>query len=378
MDPRHIVLLSDGTGNSAGKISKTNVWRIFETIDLSGKDQLAFYDDGVGTGGFQLFRMLGGAFGFGLARNVRQLYEDLCRHYRSDGDRIFLFGFSRGAFTIRIVSSLIEHCGVIDRGQDKTIKIWNWRSFRSEEVPVATDAGLKAAVWIAYRAYRKRHKRGIVAKIYRPIRDRFLKTPTTEEFNAAYSVSPRPRIAFVGVFDTVSAYGLPVDELTIFIHKYLFPLRFPNMILSQKVDAAVQALALDEARQSFHPVLWTERKFVRGGEGGPDPRPHQVWFPGVHADIGGGYSNERLSLVPALWMLNEARKRAGLRLRQSAMADLIERASEFGEIHDSRRGLCSVLSLQTAFSGAARQSGSGQEQLRRGAGRPVQNTPVGV
>lgn len=341
MSGRAIVLLSDGTGNSAAKISKTNVWRIFQAIDLEAGDQFAFYDDGVGSGGNKFLKGLGGAFGFGLARNVRQLYEDLCRHYRSGDDRIILFGFSRGAFTVRMLSGLIAHCGIIDRDAGKTVDVWRWRKLRREPVPVSTDEGMKAAIRIAYRAVRKRNDKAPVSRIFRWIRDRFfVETPKTEKFRMAYSVSPRPRIAFLGVFDTVSAYGLPIDEMTIAIHKWILPLRFPDMILSNKVEHAVQALALDEARQTFHPMLWTERTFdPDGGEGDPDPRPHQAWFAGVHSDIGGGYSNERLSLVPAVWMLEEAQDRTGLRLRAAAFGDLKARASAFGELHDSRGGL---------------------------------------
>jgi uncharacterized protein (DUF2235 family) len=99
---RKIILLSDGTGNSSAKIWRTNVWRIFEALDLSSSDQVAIYDDGVGTSSFKPLAMLGGAFGFGLKRNVINLYKFACRNYRSSSDEFFAFGFSRGAFTIRV------------------------------------------------------------------------------------------------------------------------------------------------------------------------------------------------------------------------------------------------------------------------------------
>ena len=98
---RKIILLSDGTGNSAAKVWRTNVWRMFESLDLSGSDQIAFYDDGVGTSSFKPLAILGGGFGWGLKRNVLDLYKFLCRNYQSNDDEIFAFGFSRGAFTIR-------------------------------------------------------------------------------------------------------------------------------------------------------------------------------------------------------------------------------------------------------------------------------------
>lgn len=340
MPGRKIILLSDGTGNSASKITKTNVWRIYGAIDLSQGDQIAFYDDGVGSGGFKLFRYLGGALGYGLARNVRELYGHLCQHYSGPEDQIMLFGFSRGAFTARLLSGMIQHCGSIDRSADKTIGIWRWTKLGYEDVPVATDEGLQAAIKVAYRALRQRNDKAPVSRFFRWVRARvFFDTPSTEDFRKNYSTSPRPRIAFLGVFDTVSAYGLPIDEMSIAVHKWIWPLRFADMLLSSKVDHAYQALALDEARQSFHPMLWTERNFDPNGERGePDERPQQAWFTGVHSDIGGGYGDERLSLVPACWMLDQAKACVGLRVRPAVTDDLTQRATALGAEHDSRQG----------------------------------------
>ena len=110
---RKIVLLSDGTGNSAAKVWRTNVWRVFESLDLSGSDQIAFYDDGVGTSSFKPVAVLGGAFGFGLKRNIIDLYKFACRNYRDADDEIYAFGFSRGAFTIRVLIGLILEQGLV-------------------------------------------------------------------------------------------------------------------------------------------------------------------------------------------------------------------------------------------------------------------------
>ena len=110
---RKIILLSDGTGNSAAKVWRTNVWRTFEALDLSENDQVALYDDGVGTSSFKPMAILGGAFGLGLRRNVIALYKFACRNYRNDDDELFGFGFSRGAFTIRIVMGLIDSQGLV-------------------------------------------------------------------------------------------------------------------------------------------------------------------------------------------------------------------------------------------------------------------------
>ena len=137
---KRIIVLSDGTGNSAASLFKTNVRRIYEALDLEDpKDpkvprQFAFYDDGVGTSTFRPLAMLGGAMGFGLARNVRELYAFICRTYSPD-DRIFAFGFSRGAFTIRVLIGLIANQGIVKYN--------------------GNEADLQRSVADAYWAYRK-------------------------------------------------------------------------------------------------------------------------------------------------------------------------------------------------------------------------------
>src|ERR1700676_4814282 len=144
--PKNIIICSDGTGNTAIKNRGTNVFKLFEAIDLNGHrtdpaldPQVAFYGDGVGTETFLPLKLLGGAFGFGLAKNVRNLYMSLVRVY-DPGDRIFLFGFSRGAFTVRTLAGIVAKCGVLDR----------------EKLPT-TDA-LRTAVGEAYRTYRRSYR----------------------------------------------------------------------------------------------------------------------------------------------------------------------------------------------------------------------------
>src|SRR4051795_3968963 len=114
MANKRIILLSDGTGNSAGKVWRTNVWRTFESLDLTSSQQIAFYDDGVGTSSFVPFAILGGAFGFGLKRNILDAYKFVCRNYDHENhSKIYLFGFSRGAFTARVLAALILQQGLI-------------------------------------------------------------------------------------------------------------------------------------------------------------------------------------------------------------------------------------------------------------------------
>jgi uncharacterized protein (DUF2235 family) len=148
--PRNIILCSDGTGNTAIKGRGTNVFKLYEALDLDPEKQVAFYDDGVGTERLRPLAALGGAFGFGLSRNVRQVYTALARVYEP-GDRIFLFGFSRGAFTVRTLAGFIAACGIVDRARRRS------------------DDGLEAAVKEAYSAYRDRYRT--------PLMRRFRGTP---------------------------------------------------------------------------------------------------------------------------------------------------------------------------------------------------------
>jgi len=109
-----IVILSDGTGNAASNVWRTNVWRIFQSLDLRSNEQAAKYDDGVGTSFFLPLAILGGAFGYGLKRNILDAYKFICRnYYHANGSKIYLLGFSRGAFTVRVLAALILEQGLV-------------------------------------------------------------------------------------------------------------------------------------------------------------------------------------------------------------------------------------------------------------------------
>jgi hypothetical protein len=331
---RNIVLLSDGTGNSAAKLNKTNVWELYQALDLGDDDQLAIYDDGVGTSGFRPLQLLGGAFGWGLSRNVRDLYEFLCRHYRP-GDHIYIFGFSRGAFTARTLAGLIGRCGILD--PTKTVPRLRLFRWRYEDVHLNTHEGLTTGVSLAYRSYRQVYKAPF-ARLYRWLRDRFLKKiPMPDEFRRKHSLDEEARIKFLGVWDTVDAVGLPVDELSTMIDRVFYPHRFPDQDLSPQVERACHAIAIDDERHTFHPVLWNER-------GTADSRRiTQVWFPGMHSDVGGGYPDDDLARVPLCWMIGQVsfdqRRGDGLRFDPDRLREIEQRAQPLGKMHDSRRGL---------------------------------------
>src|SRR5450755_292796 len=134
---KNIILLSDGTGNAAAKVWRTNVWRIFEAIDLSQPDQVAHYDDGVGTSSFRPLAWFGGMFGYGLKHNVIDCYKFVCRSYQS-GDRLYGFGFSRGGYTIRVVGRLILSQGLVKYNNNEVdlhrFAIAAYRAFRKENL----------------------------------------------------------------------------------------------------------------------------------------------------------------------------------------------------------------------------------------------------
>jgi uncharacterized protein (DUF2235 family) len=347
---KNIVLCADGTGNSSGALFTTNVWRLYRALDLDDADrQVAFYHDGVGTSSFRPLALLTGAVGYGLARNVREIYEFLCRNYE-DGDRIFGFGFSRGAFTIRILMGLVATQGIA--------------RYSGDEAKLAADARG------AYRNFRKLfHTNFRVEELFRRPRDLVLRL-MGEQFDPTAQRHPA-WIHFVGVWDTVDAYGGPIDEISDGIDYWLFPLSLRDLWLPAKVRRACHALALDEERQAFWPRLWND-EWVKDANGnyhrmqeqqGWSPispaemaeigaplrdslhpprdidrqRLSQVWFAGVHSDVGGGYSRAGLSYVTLEWMMDRALA-YGLHIKADDERDLRDCANNFDEMNDSRRG----------------------------------------
>lgn len=339
---KNIILLSDGTGNSSARVFKTNVWRIYQALDLTDPGrQIAYYDDGVGTSSFKPLAILGGVFGFGLKRNVLDIYSFCCRNYRA-GDKLYGFGFSRGAFTIRVVAGFIARIGLV--------------SYDGNEAHLARDAE------IAYRQYRKARNfksfGNFLIGPLRALRDGISHVVFRKPNIRQLDLIQIERFDFLGVWDTVGAYGGPIDEITRAIDYWYWPLSMPDQFMNCKIGRACHALALEEERDAFHPVLWDDR-YVRAGDGldpadqgwqPPAPPPgkpladidreriSQVWFAGVHADIGGGYSREGLSYCTLAWMM----ERAGvyglqyLAPQQRLVGSLVD---PYDKLNDSRHGL---------------------------------------
>jgi uncharacterized protein (DUF2235 family) len=336
--PKNIVICADGTGNTTVKGRGTNVFKLYEAVDENGHrfdttgrviEQVAIYHDGVGTETLKWIRAFAGATGWGLSRNVKDLYAALARVYRP-GDRIYLFGFSRGAFTVRTLAGLIAVCGIPDRGDE---------NFETNEI-------FKKAIQRRYSDYRSKYQT-LLEKGFWAIFGRFIKRQSlTDKYAAEVRRTKGDKthvVDFVGVWDTVDAVGLPLAIADVW-NKFIYAFKFPDGKLNKEVAVGRHALALDEARASFAPVLWNEEDFKPAG----DARIKQVWFAGVHSNVGGGYPHQGMSLVALDWMLSEAASLPALgavpegeRLRFiPQVRELISAAADVnGKLYDSRAGL---------------------------------------
>lgn len=263
MTKQKLILLFDGTWNDPE--DQTNVYRITRLIHDydGGVKQRFYYDPGVGTSRFQ--RISGGAFGVGLSKHLLKGYDWLARRYK-EGDEIWIFGFSRGAYTARSLVGLIRKCGLMH---------------------VVTP--------------------GLLDKAESIYRDKALHPDADVCTDFKKSFSRQPRIHFIGIWDTVGALGVP--GTTLFKSKY----DWHDTELSSIVDHAYQAVALDEHRATYNVSLWTSQD----GKQKPGNRDvEQRWFIGAHANVGGGYgADDTLADISLKWMLGKAEK-AGLKVAQ--------------------------------------------------------------
>jgi uncharacterized protein (DUF2235 family) len=314
--PKDIVICADGTGNTVVRGRGTNVFKLFEAVDINGHrkisgrtPQVGFYTDGVGTEGNQYARLLGSLFGFGLKRNVLHLYRDLAHSYEP-GDKIFMFGFSRGAFTVRMLAGLIDVCGVL----------------RVEETE-GDSALLKRYSNLAYDAYLAIQPTTLEGRIKwgRSTKAAWLRFA---ELRDKVSQHPTP-IEFIGVWDTVGALGFPIEKVATFWNRHIRRFQFARTDVKENVTCARHALSIDDARASFHPMLWNNT-------GHADTK--QVWFAGVHANVGGGYPKQGMSLVSLDWMMAEAEAR-GLVFIDSLRDQYRDAQNVHDHIYDSRAGL---------------------------------------
>ena len=285
----NIVICADGTWNrpeeDIEKDFPTNVLRLARAIKPStgSLKQHVFYDWGLGS---YHNNMSAGATGRGIHKNILDGYRYIVQNYAS-GDKIYLFGFSRGAYTVRALCGLINNCGILKRPDAKRI----------------TEA------WDIYKsAHRDKHPDGVDAR----------------KFRSDYCHRSR-RVHFVGVWDTVGALGIPFSLMGLFEGKD----EFYDTKMGSNVSFARHALAIDEQREDFEPTIWSSRT-------GVDLK--QVWFAGVHADVGGSYPPDKDSGLiaadaPLEWMVSEAKKE-GLKI-EPQLTDRLTEGSK-ARTHKSR------------------------------------------
>lgn len=296
---KRIVICADGTWNRPEKNLKedfpTNVLKLARAVKPVGKDQISqqvFYDWGVGS---YYDAAVGGATGRGLNKNIMDDYRYIVQNY-SPGDALFLFGFSRGAYTIRCLCGLINNCGIIKR----------------------TDAAL---IQKAFNHYKRN------GKAFAPEGEKSI------EFRELYSHESR-EVMFAGVWDTVGAMGIPISFLGLFDDKD----EFYDTKVGKNIRIARHAMAIDEHREDFMPTVWKHRENMD---------LQQVWFAGAHADIGGCYKPDAdgcvLSDNSLAWMIRQA-EGAGLTVEEH-LKERIEKnikRSPFAKIHISRRSFYRV------------------------------------
>ncbi|MFB0615049.1 DUF2235 domain-containing protein [Streptomyces sp. AGS-58] len=324
---KRLVICCDGTWNFADQPSKTNVTKVALSVCSGadgGKVQRVYYHSGVGTGRWE--RLRGGAFGVGLSQNVIDAYRFLVETYESH-DELFLFGFSRGAFTVRSLAGLVRNCGIVRRDH----------------------AGRIQEAWDLYR-------------------DRVEKPSGTASTLFRRSYAHETDIRFIGVWDTVGALGIPVPtsrRLDPVVDRFNRHWAFHDTELSSWVRAAFHALAIDEQRSAFQPTLWHQQP---GAEQRQELK--QVWFAGVHCDVGGGYRETGLSDITLLWMIDQAR-RHGLEFDPEALGvagpnamkpedciDFRVQPDVLGEVHLSRKGMYRLAEpLQRPIGRAADKEG---------------------
>lgn len=286
---KRIIVCLDGTWNTAAGFGPTtNIVAIRDGLVADMKapvPQRIYYDEGVGTSN-PIDKFTGGALGIGVGDNVRQAYKYIARHYER-GDEIYLIGFSRGAFTARSVAGYIAACGLMKKADCTTER--------------------EAAAWNYYRTMPK---------------DR----PAGDQAALAPFCHPGVKIKCVAVFDTVGALGIP-GGLS-WIGKTRFA--FHDTQLNICVENCLHAVAIDEKRNTFVATMW-EQPF---NPDGPVPKVQQVWFPGVHCDIGGGYADNDLSRLTLEWMLDRL-SALGVEFLPNARPQLAKRNPK-GVLHESR------------------------------------------
>lgn len=298
-----IAIFCDGTWNRYHDGARTHVARLAEACDSANRQKVLYFE-GVGTGtgmvsdlGRWLSKIGGGLFGWGLNRNIRAAYLELCRIYQP-GDKIMIFGFSRGAYTARSLVGMIRKCGILSVPNPRNLR----RAFRLYRARGAHNAPDTDRMWAARRRLSPDYATSAEDVIRRG--------------DHSYLV----RITYLGVWDTVGALGIPGSILGPFAAIWNRRYAFHDTALSRLVEQARHAVALDERRVLFKPSLWDNLDPSSRGPGlnrGDTSRARfyqQVWFAGNHSMVGGSSAPEGLAGASLAWIWAGARG-AGLTLK---------------------------------------------------------------
>ncbi|MGC3988370.1 MAG: DUF2235 domain-containing protein [Chthoniobacteraceae bacterium] len=325
---KKLIICADGTWNKVeefdgGQRVSTNVCKLaaaLDSHDANGNRQVVCYMQGVGTHRGEWLR--GGAFGFGISRYIREGYQFLVENYEP-GDQIWLFGFSRGAYTARSIAGLIRNCGILRHEHadkvKKAMSLYHDRSNKSNQAdPTHPDS------------------------------------PASRAFRNQYSWETG--IKFIGVWDTVGALGVPGihRRLARFFH---MDWQFHDTTLSSTTEYAYHALSIHEHRTEFLPTLWNQSKNAP-----PTQKLEQVWFSGAHSDIGGGYAECTYSNIAFEWMIEKAKlsNGDGLKFQEAFLKDWRWfPAKANAKIHDSFKLIYKILdAIQGKPGGTYRKFGA--------------------
>lgn len=292
---KRLVICFDGTWNRLDAPESTNVVLTAEgVVPMASQNvaQVIFYDEGVGTRRFE--KLTGGMFGHGLVENMSDAYRFLIFNYTT-GDEIYIFGFSRGAFTARSFAGLLSTCGILLRSHASkvtaAIKLYQERDSTSDYANSVLH-------------FRQEHAPHVCIS---EDEDEW-RCKNVEGYTVGYA--PQLRVTYLGVWDTVGALGVPnrYRFLQFANRKY----RFHDTSLSRFVRSARHAVAIDEKRADFAPTLWTNIDDMNTNAGSDtqeiDAPYQQKWFPGVHGAVGGGGQYRGLSDQALDWVLTGARK----------------------------------------------------------------------
>lgn len=322
---KRIVILCDGTWNRSDSTHPTNVIRLAQMmngIDALGIVQVPIYVQGVGTGegvtevARWQDKILGGMLGWGLMENVVEAYRHLVFLYEP-GDEVFIFGFSRGAYTARSLTGFIRATGIVSRDDLNLIPkgVERYRTRNRKSHNPRTDESSE---------FRARTMRSRVA------------TSTGEQAWRRENAEPEVplfEIAYLGVWDSVGALGVPryipfIGSLR--AHKY----EFHDADLSSMVTSARHAVAIDERRRAFEPTLWANIDDLNAkADCGNGPLYQELYFAGDHGSIGGGGDITALSSIALRWIVEGAQQQK-LSFSQKKLQDLEDEEDPLGPLHN--------------------------------------------